>query len=287
MRVEMNDKDLIAAALAEDVGPGDVTSEFFIPPGHRSQGRIFAKEPCVLSGVEIAATVFRSVGGQIAVTARRADGDRVAAGETVLELDGDTAAILCGERTALNFLQHLSGIATATRRYADAVAHTGARILDTRKTLPGWRALAKKAVRDGGGTNHRMGLYDRVLVKDNHLAATGVERSPEAVASTVQKIRSARPGLAIQFEADTLAQAELFAGAGADFILLDNMTPAQLREAVRAIGGRSKTEASGGITVETVRAVAESGVDFISVGALTHSVKAVDLSLEIYPQPRA
>ncbi len=277
-----SEEQRIQQALAEDIGAGDVTTEFFIPADSRSSGRIFAKEPCIVSGLTVAQRVFAAVDTSVQVTLRCSDGDRLEAGQTVLDLSGPTRGILTAERTALNFLQYLSGIATATRSYVEAVAGTHARILDTRKTLPGWRALAKKAVADGGGTNHRMGLYDRVLVKDNHLAAAGLGADAEAVRALVADIRRRQPGLAIQFEADTLDQVAVFAASGADFILLDNMPPAVLCQAVALVAGRCRTEASGGITLETIRSVAETGVDFISVGALTHSVRAVDLSLEIF-----
>jgi nicotinate-nucleotide pyrophosphorylase (carboxylating) len=206
------------------------------------------------------------------------DGEPLESGSIILQLDGPAQSILSGERTALNFLQRLSGIATITAHYKEAIEGTGAQLMDTRKTTPGWRALEKHAVACGGGKNHRMGLYDMVLIKDNHLAALHDEANP--VATAVTRTREACPGLIIEVEADTLEQAEQAATARADIILLDNMTPEKLREAVQLVDGRSKLEASGSITLTNIRAVAETGVDFISIGALTHSSTAADIALD-------
>ncbi len=271
--------DLIGLALAEDVGAGDVTSLFFTDAGRRSGGRIFAKEGCVVAGLDVAVEVFRRVDAELVVRAVVVDGDWVESGETVLEIEGATGSILTGERVALNFLQRLSGVATLTRRYVEAVAGTGCRVLDTRKTTPGWRALEKAAVVAGGGTNHRMGLYDRVMVKDNHLAG-GL--SVARLAERIGRVKVERPEVRVEVEADTLGQALAFFGIrGVDIVLLDNMPPDVMREAVARRPAGIELEASGGINLETVRAVAETGVDFVSVGALTHSAVAVDLSLEL------
>ena len=278
--------DPIAAALAEDLGTsGDVTVQFFVEPGQSARARIFAKESAVVAGAGTAAETFRRVDPALAVEIVRADGARVAAGDTVLTIAGPAAGLLSAERVALNFLQRLSGVATLTARYVEAVAGLPVKILDTRKTTPGLRALEKAAVRAGGGTNHRLGLYDMVMVKDNHLLAS----EPAALQSAIDRARAARPELrGVELEADTLEQVETFLSLrGIDWILLDNMTPAQMRAAVemrRARGGSSvRFEASGGINLNTVRAAAESGVDAISVGALTHSARAIDFSLEFLP----
>ncbi len=271
--------DLIALALAEDIGPGDVTTEFFTDADRRSSARIFAKTPCVLAGTTTATEVFRRVDERLTVTPKARDGAKLAPGDTILEISGPTRSILTGERVALNFLQRLSGVATLTRRYVDAIEGTGSRILDTRKTTPGFRALEKSAVLSGGGTNHRIGLHDRVMVKDNHLAG-GMDAN--VLADRVARARAARPDVRIEVEADTLEQAlAFFEIPGVDIVLLDNMPLDVMREAVRRRPAGIELEASGGITLETVRSVAETGVEFVSVGALTHSATAVDLSLEL------
>jgi nicotinate-nucleotide pyrophosphorylase (carboxylating) len=273
--------DPIAAALAEDIGPGDVTCAYFVPAEQCGRAKIIAKEEgIVLAGVETASEVFRRVDGRTRTVLLREDGSRLSRGETVLEIEGAVRAILTAERVALNFLQQLSGIATLTRRFADAVAHTRARILDTRKTTPGLRALEKAAVAAGGGANHRFGLHDMVLVKDNHLAAINDLARLRAI---IGRIRSERPELRVEVEADTLDQVRAFLEIGIDVILLDNMTLPQMAEAVRLGAGRVKFEASGGVTFDKVRAIAETGVDFISVGALTHSAPAADFSLDLAP----
>ena len=273
--------DPIAIALAEDIGPGDATVEFFIDPAQTASARIFAKENAVVAGAATAAETFARVDPSLAVTVERADGSLVVFGDTVLTIQGCAGSILSGERVGLNFLQRLSGVATLTRRYVDAVAGTRARILDTRKTTPGLRALEKAAVVAGGGHNHRMGLYDMVMVKDNHLLA-----DPE-LQSAIDRARAARPDLRIELEADNLGQVYIFLDLrGVDVILLDNMTPHDLRAAVnlgRARGSRVQFEASGGVNLDTVCAIAETGVQWISVGALTHSARAIDFSLEFLP----
>jgi nicotinate-nucleotide pyrophosphorylase (carboxylating) len=272
--------DPIAIALAEDIGPGDLTSQYFTGTETRA-ARIFAKEDAVVAGAETAAEVFTRVDPQLLVKIVRASGLVVQPGDTVLEVRGPARSILTAERVALNFLQRLSGIATLTRRYVAAVGPHRARILDTRKTTPGLRALEKAAVVAGGGVNHRFGLYDMVMVKDNHLLAQG--RLVELQAA-IGKLREENPGVRVEVEADTLEQVRGFLTLeGIDVILLDNMPCEALAEAVRLGAGRVQFEASGGVTLETVPQIAATGVDFISVGALTHSARAIDFSLELLP----
>ncbi len=271
--------DLISLALAEDIGGGDVTTEFFTDPSRRADASIVARQPCILAGGAVAAEVFRRVDPELDITLHHTDGAELERGGVAMTVSGKAASLLTAERTALNFLQRLSGVATSTRLYVSAVAGTGARILDTRKTTPGWRLLEKAAVVAGGGVNHRIGLYDMVMVKDNHLAAgTSLSGLQDAILRT----RAARPGLRIELEADTLEQVRDFLTlTGVDVILLDNMPPAVLREAVAMRKPGVVFEASGGVTLETIRAIAETGVDFISVGALTHSAVAVDLAMDL------
>jgi nicotinate-nucleotide pyrophosphorylase (carboxylating) len=270
---------LIHAALEEDLGSGDVTSKYFIPELTRSKAKIIAKEPGVLSGVEVATAVFREVDKGLGVWTDKKDGMAFEIGDVIMEIEGKTRSILSAERTALNFLQRLSGVATTTRRYVEAVKPHPVKLLDTRKTTPGWRLLEKAAVKDGGGTNHRIGLYDQVMVKDNHLMACG---KLDALQAAIERVKKDRPGIKVQLEAATLEQvADFLALRGVDMILLDNMSLAELRQAVQINEGRLFLEASGGITLETIREVAATGVDAISVGALTHSSKAVDLSLDV------
>jgi len=272
--------DLIRRALAEDLGPGDITSECFIPADHRSAARIIAKEHGVLAGTGVAREVFRQVDPLVEVEVRKNDGDAISPGDIILTADGPTRALLSAERTALNFLQRLSGIATLTRRFVVAVAGTKASILDTRKTTPGLREFERLAVRAGGGVNHRFGLFDRVLAKDNHLAITadagGLQRA-------IDEAKKRAPDILVEIEADTLDQVRLLCGLhGINIILLDNMSNDQLRDAVQIRGTRKIVlEASGGVNLDTVAAIAATGVDQISVGALTHSARAIDLSMEI------
>lgn len=272
----------VRAALAEDVGPGDVTTQAIVPADLVASARLVAREPLVLAGRALAEAAFREMDARVALEALAEDGDRVERGQTVLRISGPAQALLTAERVALNFVQRLSGIATLTARYVAAVVGTGTRILDTRKTTPGWRRLEKYAVACGGGQNHRMGLYDLVMIKDNHLEALA-HAKPNPVAAAVQRARQRCPGLRVEVEADDVRLANWAAEAGADIVLLDNMTPGQLREAVQVIAGRCQTEASGGITLDTVRSAAEAGVNCISVGALTHSARSADLALDFEP----
>ncbi|MBS0662778.1 MAG: carboxylating nicotinate-nucleotide diphosphorylase [Verrucomicrobia bacterium] len=267
---------LIDLALDEDLALGDLTSRAIFPANHRSRGFIAAKDEVTVCGVEVAARVFARVDPRLRVRLLAKDGDRVRPGRVVLRVAGPTGSLLAAERTALNFLQRLSGVATQTRRFVAAVAGTGVRIADTRKTTPGLRALEKCAVRCGGGHNHRSTLGEHVLIKDNHLAAAG------SIARAVARARAAAPHLArIAVEVTTVAEAAAACRAGADVVLLDNFTPARVRAAVKSIGGRALVEVSGGVTLATVRDFALPGVSVISIGALTHSAPAVDLSLTV------
>jgi nicotinate-nucleotide pyrophosphorylase (carboxylating) len=272
--------ETIRRALAEDIGDGDITSEAFIPDGHLSHAQIIAKENLVLAGTEAAVEVFRLVDPGITIALHKSDGERMAPGDVLLAAGGPTRSLLAAERTALNFLQQLSGIATLTREFVDAVAGTKAVILDTRKTTPGLREFERAAVVAGGGVNHRFGLFDQILAKDNHLAVTG---DAEGLQAAVDRAKAKKPDVAVEIEADTLDQVRLLCGLrGVNIILLDNMTLEQLREAVGIRGSKKiLLEASGGVNLKTVRAIAETGVDCISVGALTHSARATDLSMEI------
>ena len=278
----MNDhaSDPITIALAEDIGSGDITSDAFIPSTMQALGRIVARERTVVAGSETAAEVFRRVDPRLHIDVLQRDGTTLMGGETIVEVRGSARSILTGERVALNFLQRLSGIATLTRQFVDGAGKAKAQILDTRKTTPGLRALEKAAVVAGGGANHRFGLYDMVLVKDNHLmAAPGLK----SLAAAIERVRRERPDVRIEVEADRLEQVRAFLEIdGIDVILLDNMNPAEMREAV-AVGKKKgmKFEASGGVTLKNIRQIAATGVDYVSVGALTHSAPAVDLSLEL------
>jgi nicotinate-nucleotide pyrophosphorylase (carboxylating) len=275
--------ELVARALAEDVGPGDVTGESVVPAEARARARIVQKQPGVIFGLEVAAATFAQTGAE-SFEALVAEGEwRETVPVVAAELAGPARALLAGERTALNLLCHLSGVATLTARFVDAVGGSGAAILDTRKTTPGLRALEKAAVAAGGGRNHRMGLYDAILIKENHAMLAG------GVGEAVRHARLARPDLAVQVECRDAEEVAEALAAGATWILLDNMTAAELRAAVAARdaaageGQRAELEASGGITLENVAEVAATGVDFISVGALTHSAPALDLSMLVEP----
>lgn len=269
----------VQAALAEDIGSGDVTTLATVPENVISTAAMRARQPLVVAGLSFAETAFLELSAGIKIEKSVQDGRRAGASETLLKISGPSRAILSAERVALNFVQRLSGIATLTAQFVDAIHGTHAQILDTRKTTPGWRRFEKYAVTCGGGHNYRIGLYDRVLIKDNHLVALRDEQ-PNAIAAAVRRAREKFPQLKIEVEADTLEQAKQAADAGADIILLDNMNPVQLRLAVQMVNGRAKTDASGGVNLASVRAIAETGVDFISVGALTHSARAVDIGLD-------
>ncbi len=271
-------REAAARALGEDRGPADITTLACIKPEIQARARIFAKEACVLAGLPVAEQVFREQDIALILTPKAQDGKSLKPDDTVLEIRGSAASILTAERSALNFIQQLSGVATHTRLFVDAVSGTKAQILDTRKTAPGLRALQKYAVRCGGGTNHRFGLYDRFLIKDNHLALMGTGNT---LAKAIRAAHSLDPDVLLEVEVDRLEQIPEVVSQGVDVILLDNMTTEQLRACVALIAGQVKTEASGNMTLERVREVAETGVDFISVGALTHSVRAIDFSLEM------
>ena len=271
---------LVRTALAEDVGAGDITTEATVPAETRAQAVIVAKEPAVVAGLPLAVSVFAELDRQLRVEQLVAEGTHVGANTEVLRLTGSARAILTGERTALNFIQRLSGIATVTREFVKGVAGTNAVILDTRKTTPTLRTLEKYAVAVGGGTNHRMGLFDAMMVKDNHRAVLA-RLGDQALAQAIALVRRNYPVAPIIVEADSLTDVAAALAAGAQHILLDNMTNDELREAVQLVAGRAKTEASGGVRLDTVAEIAATGVDYISVGALTHSARAMDFSLEV------
>jgi len=267
--------DFIRRTLGEDLGQGgDVTSKATIAEDARFTAEMNARQEIVVAGIEIAAGFFRTIDGNVRIEQLVEDGARVHVGTVLMRLEGNARAMLAAERSALNTLQHLSGIATMTRTYVDAIAGTGATLLDTRKTIPGLRSLEKYAARMGGAQNHRMRLDDGVLIKDNHVAVCG------GVTEAVRRAKSANTGLQVQVEVDRIDQIEPALAAGADRLLLDNMDPAELREAVRLVGGRVPLEASGGVTLETIRFIAETGVDYISVGRITQSAPAVDIGLD-------
>jgi nicotinate-nucleotide pyrophosphorylase (carboxylating) len=272
---ELDLERIALAALAEDVGSGDVTTEATVSENATCVARLLLKEPGVVAGLQVVEAVFRTLDQNASFELFAADGDRFEQPAELARVTGGTRAVLTGERTALNFLGRLSGIATLTRKFVDAIEGTGAEILDTRKTTPNLRALEKYAVRCGGGRNHRFGLDDGILVKDNHLRAAG------GVRPAVELVRATGTSLPIEVEAETVADVREALDAGAGQILLDNMPPALMREAVQLVDGKAALEASGGVTLETVREIAETGVDFVSVGALTHSARSLDVSLEL------
>ena len=273
-------RHLIEIALKEDIGSGDITTENLIAPDLDGSGVIVAKEPLVIAGLDVARQVFEHLDSKVILKSGCKDGDTVASKEIVAHVEGQLRALLMGERTALNFLQRLSGIATHVRSYIDKIGKTKVRLVDTRKTTPGWRILEKYAVRIGGAHNHRMGLYDGILIKDNHIAACGgVKKAVEQM----QKHKSHL--LKIEVEVSELDQVKEALGAGADVIMLDNMNIAQIREAVKIVDGRAMVEVSGGITQSSLKQLADTGVDIISVGALTHAARSVDLSMQIGALP--
>jgi len=277
---KMAETDPIDVALREDIGAGDVTTALLVPADSRAQARILSQEKAIIAGTMTAAEVFRRVDPALKVSVELTDGTVVLGGDTIIKVQGAARSILTAERVALNFLQRLSRIATLTREYGEAIGKNPARIMDTRKTTPGLRALEKAAVVAGGGTNHRFGLFDAILIKDNHLAA---EQDLEKLAAAIRQARAQNPEMKIEVEADNLEQVRaLMQVDGVDVILLDNMEPAEMREAI-ALGRKQgvKFEASGGINLRTFRRIAATGVDYISVGALTHSPRAIDISLEL------
>jgi nicotinate-nucleotide pyrophosphorylase (carboxylating) len=270
---------LVRVALDEDIGSGDVTTLATVPEGASARALMLARESLVVAGLALAEAAFHALNPRLQIERQVDDGAPLERGQSLLRVSGDARAILTGERVALNFVQRLSGIATLTARFVKAVEGTRASILDTRKTTPGWRLLEKYAVTCGGGQNHRFGLFDQVLIKDNHLAALRFE-PPNAIGAAVRRARERYPQLKVEVEADTPEQVQQALEAGADIILLDNMSIEALRTAVHWINHRALTEASGGVDLTTVRPIAETGVDFISIGALTHSARAVDIALD-------
>jgi nicotinate-nucleotide pyrophosphorylase (carboxylating) len=272
-------KRAVSIALAEDVGSGDVTTLATVPENTTAIASMVAREPLVVAGIELAEAAFREVSPSVTFKRLVKDGERVGKGSPLLEITGPTRSLLTAERVALNFVQRLSGIATLTAQFVDAIKGTQAKILDTRKTTPGLRLLEKYAVACGGGQNHRIGLYDMVLIKDNHLVALRDE-PPSAIEAAVRRARAKFPNLKVEVEADTPEQVQHALLAGADIILLDNMSLDNMRTAVGWVAGKAKTEASGGVNLQTVRGIAETGVDYISVGALTHSARAMDVALD-------
>jgi len=276
MIIDQTIKQLIAHALAEDIGPGDVTTAAMIPAESTSTATMLAKQEMVLAGLEVAGEVFRQIDPAIECKLRAKDGDRVVTGTEIARLSGHTRALLRGERVALNLLQHMSGIATLTSKYLEQLKGQKARVLDTRKTLPGLRQLEKYAVRVGGGKNHRFGLFDGVLIKDNHIKASA------GITNAVARARkNAHHLLGIEVETKTLDEVQEALDASADTIMFDNMPIEMMREAVKLVAGRALVEASGNVTLDTIRHIAETGVDFISVGNLTHSAPAADISMKI------
>ncbi|MEO6035280.1 MAG: carboxylating nicotinate-nucleotide diphosphorylase [Verrucomicrobiota bacterium] len=276
-------RKLVQSALTEDVGGGDVTSLATVPETISASSKMVARESLVVAGLRLAELAFSETSSQLTMKRKSADGVRVAKGEVLLEIEGSASAILTAERVALNFVQRLSGVATLTAQFVEAIKGTSAKILDTRKTTPGLRLLEKYAVSCGGGQNHRIGLFDMVLIKDNHLVALR-DAKPSAIEAAVRRARERFPKLKVEVEADTLEQVGQAVEAAADIILLDNMSLDELRAAVKLVNGRAKLEASGGVNLQTVRGIAETGVDFISVGALTHSPRAVDVALDFEPE---
>ncbi|MFH1537454.1 MAG: carboxylating nicotinate-nucleotide diphosphorylase [bacterium] len=270
---------IVRAALEEDIGAGDITTRAVIEGDPEARGRIVFREAGVLAGTEAMMKVFQIVDVDIEVKLLSKDGDECPSDTVIAEVVGPAAGMLSAERTALNFLQHLSGVATFTRRFVEAVAGTGAEILDTRKTMPGMRLLEKQAVAAGGGRNHRMGLYDEILIKDNHIALAGGAHG--GVGEAVRRAREKAAGKRIEVEVATLEEVGAAVRAGADIIMLDNMGLELLKKAIEVIGGKAKVEVSGGVTLGNVREIAELGVDYISVGALTHSAPALDIAMEM------
>lgn len=274
---------IIELALKEDIGGGDATTTSVVETDRIVSAKLIAKENCVISGLQIAEAVFKKLDSKISFISLVHDGDYLINGTIIAKISGSATAILTAERTALNFIQHLSGISSATNRYVEKTKGTNTKILDTRKTTPGWRNMEKYAVAAGGGTNHRIGLYDRIMIKDNHRELANLEGAGGIIRS-VEKAKTKYPNLKIEVEADTLEDVYEAVKARADYILLDNMSNEMMAEAVKINHKVAKLEASGGITIERISSICKIGVDFISVGAITHSVKAADISLDILTQ---
>ena len=286
-------KDIVQLAIKEDIGDGDITSKIFIPDGSKTEGMLIAKEAGVIAGLPVAGYVLLQIDENLILTSNIEDGSRVKKGTIIGSVKGLTLSLLSAERLVLNFLQRLSGIATATNRFAEKIKGYRTQIMDTRKTAPGWRYLEKYAVRVGGGINHRMGLYDQILIKDNHLKAMGTEKENDTISRLVKKAREQiKNGTLIEVEVEDLCQIREVMDVGVDIILFDNMEPSKIREAVEMVkefensrdagNGRAiLTEASGNITIENVEEYADAGVDRISVGAITHSVRVLDISFDI------
>lgn len=274
MEIPLQVKRLIRQALSEDIGDGDITTRATIPQDHESEAELVAKGSFVVAGLPFVAEVFRAVDRTARFEPLVEEGSKVAKSSSIARLSGKTASLLQGERVALNILQRLSGIATLTGKFVEKTEGLACEVLDTRKTTPGMRFMEKYAVRMGGGTNHRMGLYDGMLVKDNHIRAAGGIRKAVKLAK-----KAARRGMKVEVEAETLEQVKEALEAGADIIMLDNMSPADMKRAVKLAKGKAKLEASGNVTLKNVREIAETGVDYISVGALTHSAPAADISM--------
>lgn len=269
----------VKQALEEDVGSGDATTASVIPVDAEAIAEMRARTNLTLCGLDFARATFKQIDEGIEISSIHKDGQRIQMGDCLLRIKGPAAAILTAERTALNFVQRLSGIATVTQQFVDRISHTKAKLLDTRKTTPGWRVFEKYAVACGGGTNHRFGLFDQIMIKDNHLATLGLKHD-QTIPMALEKARAMYPSLKIEIEADTLEQATIAMDAGADIILLDNMPPALLAKAVEANRGRCLLEASGGVTLNVINQIAETGVDYVSVGSITHSASAVDIALD-------
>jgi nicotinate-nucleotide pyrophosphorylase (carboxylating) len=280
--MELDIKDIKAAvtkALAEDIGPGDITTLALIHESKTASGVMIAKEPAVLAGIRFAEIAFTELSKDCQVTILKTDGSKLQKNDPILKVSGPARALLSAERTALNFVQRLSGIATLTSRFVEAIQGTKAKILDTRKTTPGWRLFEKYAVSCGGGVNHRIGLFDMILIKDNHLAVLK-DAKPNPVFYAITEARKKYPSIKVEVEVENIQQVAQAIEARADIILLDNMSIDEIKQSVQLVKGQAKTEASGGVTLKTVRKIAETGVDFISVGSITHSATAIDIGLD-------
>ena len=272
---------IVRLALREDIGIGDITTDSLIPEGQEATAEIIVEEECIVAGLPVAKTVFDEIDDQVEFTAECSDGDRIGAAEVIARIHGPARGILTGERLALNFLQRLSGIATLTSLFVEKVKDHSLKILDTRKTTPGLRYLEKYAVRIGGGTNHRQGLYDLFLIKDNHIFISSRNENKRTIPDLVDTARKYNPNISVEVEAETLAQVQMALDAGADIIMLDNMSPAEMKKAVEIISGKAITEASGGISIDNIVKIAETGVDCASVGSLTAAAQNINIKMEL------